>query len=136
MIEETRDIETCLALRHKVFVEEQGVTREDEIDGMDAEALHFLAHKAGCPVGTLRMLLSESAGKIGRVCVLPEHRGVGHGAALIQAAIASARAHDLCLVKLGAQTSVIPFYEKFKFKVDGPEYFDAGIPHRDMVLPL
>jgi ElaA protein len=81
--------------------------------------------------------VSGSTGKIGRVCVLPEVRGTGLGAALVRAAVARLRTvPGVTLAKLGAQTHAIGFYERLGFVATGPEYPDAGIPHRDMVCPL
>jgi predicted GNAT family N-acyltransferase len=132
----TRDIATCRHLRRVVFIEEQGVPEADEIDDKDDTAIHLLATENGTPVGSARLLLMGSTGKIGRVCVLPSHRGTGLGAALIRAAIAELRAQGMTTAKLGAQTHAIGFYERLGFTATGPEYMDAGIPHRDMVQSL
>ena len=135
-IEPTRDIAACRRLRRIVFIEEQGVPEEDEIDDKDDTALHLLATEDGIPVGSARLLLIGDMGKIGRVCVLKSHRGTGLGAALIRAAIAELRANGMKTAKLGSQTHAIGFYERLGFTATGPEYMDAGIPHRDMILPL
>ena len=86
-IEVTEDVPTCQALRRVVFIDEQGVSEADEVDGMDGRAIHLLAWDGACPVGTARLLVNGDTGKIGRVCVLPEARGLGLGAALIKAAL-------------------------------------------------
>ena len=135
-IARTDDLPTCLALRRVVFIEEQAVPEELERDDQDATALHLLATLDGRPVGTARMLLKGDTGKIGRVCVLRELRGRGVGAALIRAAVEELRRLGLAQAKLGSQVHAIPFYEKLGFAAEGPVYDDAGIPHRDMVLPL
>lgn len=135
-IQTTRDIATCRHLRRVVFIEEQGVPEEDEIDDKDDTALHLLATDGGTPVGSARLLLMGDTGKIGRVCVLKSHRGTGLGAALIRAAIVELRVHGMKTAKLGSQTHAIGFYERLGFTATGPEYMDAGIPHRDMILPL
>jgi predicted GNAT family N-acyltransferase len=132
----TRDIATCRHLRRVVFIEEQGVPEADEIDDKDDDAIHLLATEEGQPVGSARLLLIGDTGKIGRVCVLPSHRGTGLGAALIRAAITELRAHGMTSAKLGSQTHAIGFYERLGFTPTGPEYIDAGIPHRDMTLTL
>lgn len=137
VIAETRDIATCRALRRVVFIEEQGVPEADEIDDKDDEAVHLLATLDGRPVGSARLLVLGDTGKIGRVCVLKESRGTGLGAALVQAAVAQfAGRGGIARVKLGAQTHALGFYERLGFRPYGPEYMDAGIPHRDMVLDL
>jgi len=137
VIAETSDIATCRALRRVVFIEEQGVPEADEIDDLDDVAMHLLATVEGRAVGSARLLTLGDTGKIGRVCVLPEARGTGLGAALIRAAVAHfAGRGDIVRVKLGAQTHALGFYERLGFVSFGPDYMDAGIPHRDMVLDL
>lgn len=136
-IELTRDIATCQRLRRVVFIEEQGVSTAEEVDGLDESALHLLASDGARPVGTARMLVQGAVGKIGRVCVLQEARGTGLGAVLILAALAELRklpgVGEACL---GAQSHATGFYEKLGFVVEGAEFIDAGIPHRHMRRPL
>ncbi len=136
-IGETRDIATCRALRRTVFIEEQGVSEADEVDDKDDEAIHLLAWLNGRPVGSARLLVLGDKGKIGRVCVLADQRGTGLGAALMRAAVERFRqVPGVKTVKLGAQTHALGFYERLGFTAHGPEFDDAGIPHREMVLPL
>jgi ElaA protein len=136
-IEVTQDIATCLDLRRIVFIEEQGVSEVDERDDLDGVAVHMLASVAGVPVGCARLLPMGDVGKIGRVCVLAGHRGTGLGAALIRAAVAQFRIlPGVVRVKLGSQCHAIGFYEGLGFTAFGPEYDDAGILHRDMMLAL
>lgn len=130
---ETRDIETCLKLRRIVFIEEQKVSEEDEFDGRDDEAVHLLAYVDGVAMGSARLFVKGETGKIGRVCVLKEARGTGVGQALIRKALALfATRGDVSAAELGAQTHAIGFYAALGFETFGPEYMDAGIPHRDM----
>lgn len=137
MIEKTTDLNACLAIRLKVFVEEQHVPLEEERDAYDDTAIHLLASAAGQAVGTARILRDGATGKIGRVAVLPQARGTGLGAALILAALDELRQMPgIERAKLGAQTHAIGFYEKLGFAAYGPEYLDAGIAHRDMALDL
>lgn len=136
-IAETRDIATCRTLRRIVFIDEQGVSEADEVDDKDDEAIHLLARLNGKPVGVARLLISGETGKIGRVCVLAETRGTGLGAQLMRAAVDRFRqVPGVTKVKLGAQTHALGFYERLGFTAQGPEFDDAGIPHREMVLPL
>ena len=129
----TDDIETCLALRRVVFMQEQGVSEAEEIDGRDPDALHLLASVNGKPAGTARILLQGNTGKIGRVCVLAEQRGKGLGAALIRACLDVLRNQEgVSRALLGAQVQALGFYEALGFTAFGPVYDDAGIPHRDM----
>jgi predicted GNAT family N-acyltransferase len=132
-IELTRDIATCQRLRRVVFIEEQGVSEAEEVDGLDGSAIHFLALNDGRPVGTARLLVKGDTGKIGRVCVLPEARGTGLGAALIEAALDELRrVPGVSTAVLGSQSQATAFYEKLGFAVEGEEFLDAGIAHRRM----
>ena len=129
----TRDIVTCQRLRRLVFIEEQGVSEADEVDGLDGSAIHLLAFHGTEPVGTARLLVKGEVGKIGRVCVLPVARGTGLGAALIRAALDVLRDQPgLTSAYLGSQSHATGFYEKLGFVVEGEEFLDAGIPHRHM----
>ena len=129
----TRDIVACRALRRVVFIEEQGVSEADEVDGLDDSAIHLLAWDGDVPVGTARLLVKGSVGKIGRVCVLPVARGTGLGAALILAALEELRRQPgVTEAYLGSQSHAAGFYEKLGFAVEGEEFLDAGIAHRHM----
>lgn len=120
-------------IRRVVFIEEQHVPLEEEWDGRDPDCRHFLALADGRPVGTARLLPDAH---IGRVAVLAEARGLGIGAALMRAAIEAARRHGHPAVELAAQTHALAFYENLGFQTFGDEFLDAGIPHRNMRLPL
>lgn len=132
----TDDFPACAAIRRRVFIEEQNVPEELELDDRDATAVHLLASRDGRPIGTARLLIEGETAKIGRVALLPEERGTGAGAALMRAALDELRARGVRTAKLGAQTYAIGFYEKLGFTAYGPEYDDAGIPHRDMSRAL
>ncbi len=133
---EARDMAAVLDIRARVFIEEQGVAAADERDGLDAEAIHLIAFVDGEPVGTARLLIKGDTGRIGRVAVLADRRGCGLGKALMHAALDELRRQGLARAGLGSQTHAIGFYEALGFEAAGPEYFDAGIPHREMVLSL
>lgn len=134
-IETTDDLASCLRLRRIVFIEEQGVSEADELDGLDDNCLHLLARDGAKPVGTARVLFDGEVAKIGRVCVLKSHRGTGLGAGLIRAALAEAKGRAR-RARLGAQVHALGFYEALGFTAVGPVFDDAGIPHRDMVRDL
>ncbi len=136
-IRQTDDIASCRKVRRAVFIDEQGVSEADEIDGLDADCLHLLARDGAVPVGTARIQLIGDTAKIGRVCVIAPYRGTGLGASLIRAALDVARGQNgITQAKLGAQIHALGFYEALGFKAYGPVYDDAGIDHRDMVRDL
>ncbi|MGB7318610.1 MAG: GNAT family N-acetyltransferase [Planktotalea sp.] len=132
----TEDIPLCHSLRRIVFTHEQGVSEEEEVDGLDDDAIHFLAELNGSPVGTARILIKGDTAKIGRVCVLKEARGTQQGQALIRACIDWSRKHGLKRAVLGSQLHALGFYEALGFTAFGQVYDDAGIEHRDMELHL
>lgn len=137
MITVVADYTPCIALRRRVFIEEQGIAEADEVDGLDPKAAHLLATVDGKPVGAARILINGTLGKIGRLCVIPEQRGIGLGTALVKASIAYLRDQDgVTRAKLGAQDHAIGFYSKLGFQAVGPLYDDAGLPHQDMIQDL
>ncbi len=137
IVARTEDVAACHDLRRTVFVDEQGVSEAEEIDGRDAEAVHLLARLEGLAVGTARILLAPPTGKIGRVCVLPAHRGTGVGVALVEAAVGGLREEPgIATASLGAQVHALGFYRNRGFVAQGPIFDDAGIAHRQMVLSL
>jgi len=141
--EDPADREMCFAVRKEVFVGEQGVPEDIEYDAYDAVAVHVLAvRQDGTPLGTGRLLHGEAAaakgdgdltvGSLGRLAVAREARGLGVGVALVRAIEDAARARGLAAVDLHAQTHALGFYERLGYEAYGPEYPEAGIPHRAM----
>ena len=122
-------------VRRRVFVEEQGVDPREEWDEHDAPGaatLHFVACEAGRALGCARLRWLGDAAKIERVAVLPEARGLGLGRVLMEAAETAAWRRGSERLAIHAQTPVIPFYEKLGWRSLGPEFVEAGIPHRKM----
>ncbi len=131
------DLARCHAVRREVFVEEQGVTEREEIDGRDGEATHFLALRGDDVVGTARLrVTNDGVAKAERVAVRVPERGRGTGAALMRALHAEALASGHAEVVLGAQVSAVPFYERLGYAVFGEPFDDARIPHRWMRFRL
>ena len=122
------------AIRHQVFVDEQGVPPELELDSLDADAWHWLAWEQGQPVATARLIsLTDRQGKVGRVAVLPAWRGSGVGRQLMFAIHDLAKEQGLQSLVLDAQLTVIPFYEGLGYETQGEVFEEAGILHRRMV---
>jgi len=122
------------AIRLAVFVVEQNVPEALEWDGADSECAHAIAENmASAPIGCARLLRD---GHIGRMAVLKQYRGCGVGTALLEQLIALARERGNDRAILNAQTHAMPFYRRFGFVADGPEFSEAGIPHQAMSLPL
>ena len=128
--------EALLALRHEVFVEEQGVPTDLEIDEHDETALHIVAFDDGELVGTCRVLRAGSQAKFGRLVVARRARGRGIGAALLAEAERRARAMGCDRMVLAAQTAAMGLYERAGYSARGAVYLDAGIEHMTMEKPL
>ena len=125
------------AIRHAVFVIEQGIAEELEIDEHDPIAEHALAYVDGQCVATARVFLDEqdpSKAKIGRMAVLKNFRGQGIGTALLGEVIRVAMMQGASVFELHAQQSTVPFYAKLQFKPDGGPFDEVGIPHQRMRL--
>jgi predicted GNAT family N-acyltransferase len=118
------------SIRTEVFVQEQNVPAELEMDNMDAVCLHAVAYDAeGNAIGTGRLLPD---GHIGRMAVRKPFRGTGVGGALLQALMAKARERGDRAVVLSAQSHAAPFYVGHGFVIAGEEFFEAGIAHVEM----
>jgi hypothetical protein len=126
----TKDI--C-AIRYKVFVGEQKVPEELEIDGFDDQAKHVLAFVDGVPIGTGRIL---SDGHIGRVAVLKDYRGLGIGKSIMKDLIKWAQNMNLEKVWLSSQWHAHSFYLDLDFVCVGEIYKEAGIDHIKMFRTL
>jgi len=130
----SRDEDALRAVRTSVFVREQSVTEREEWDGLDAECAHVVAEtREHGVIGTGRL---HPSGKIGRMAVLADWRGLGVGAAILRRLLEEAAGHRLESVYLHAQVAVLGFYARFGFVAEGDEFEEAEIPHRLMRLRL
>ncbi|MRV76256.1 GNAT family N-acetyltransferase [Duganella sp. FT92W] len=119
-------------IRLEVFVQEQNVPAELEMDDKDAVCLHAVAYDAqGTPVATGRLLPD---GHIGRMAVRKAQRGSGIGGLILQGLMAQAKARGDAQVVLSAQTHAAPFYLRHGFVMQGEEFYEAGIPHVEMTF--
>ena len=130
------DYAALRAIRFTVFVDEQRVPEELEIDDDDLRCIHVLALDNDFPVGTGRIDI-EKSGKIGRVAVLASHRRSGVGEAVMRMLHAIALEQGINRCWCHAQVSAAPFYEKLGYRIGDEEPFDeAGIPHVQMECQL
>lgn len=129
-------IEDAFRIRTIVFVEEQGVPIDEELDEIDKIAIHILVSKDGKRIGTARVFEKEGKWYIGRVAVLKEYRDKGIGKLIMKKLIEHAKAKGAKYVFVHSQTSITNFYEKLGFFPHGEEFMDAGIPHIEMQKEL
>lgn len=134
--ENKKEIFKSLYLRKIVFIDEQNVPTELEIDEYDKCATHFIILNDDEVIGTARLVISDKKGKIGRMSILKEYRNRGIGSKLINKIIEYSKNIGLEFLYLNAQINAIKFYEKNGFSVKGQEFMDAGIPHIKMFMVL
>ena len=118
-------------IRLAVFVHEQQVPEELELDDDDLTAWHAVVFQDGQAIATGRLLRN---GKIGRLAILREYRGLGLGSELLKTLVSYGRQEGIKQFFLHAQTSAIGFYERLSFKAIAPVFNEAGIDHIKMVL--
>jgi predicted GNAT family N-acyltransferase len=134
----------ALAIRRRVFVEEQGVPESEEIDVHDGDpamvttAVHVLVYRDGLAVATGRLLLphGDEGAHIGRVAVLAEYRGTGVGRMVMKVLHGNALYRGIKDITLAAQLHAIGFYERLGYVARGDVFLDAGIEHRWMDVRL
>ena len=130
------EFSTCLEIRTRVFVDEQGVPPELEEDIHDRTATHWLALSTEGPVGTARSRRLGEDAKAERVAVEQRFRRRGVGQALMEAIESWARQQHLEHLQLNAQLTALPFYRRLGYQAEGAIFQDAGIPHRRLIKSL
>lgn len=132
------DAGKALDIRRKVFMEEQGVSYEEEIDGRDETSYHLVAFDGERAIACARFYSTDPGQYIvGRVAVLSEYRNRGIGHEVMRAIEAWAKTNEVRELKLSAQDPAIPFYLNLGYELtDEPGFMDANIPHHNMVLHL
>jgi predicted GNAT family N-acyltransferase len=129
------------AIRRQVFIIEQAVPEELDLDGLDDQAWHVLIQNEEQPIATARLLLEpdnlhlgKNVGRIGRMAVLEQFRRQGHGQELLKALIKKGNELGVYEFYLHAQLSAKTLYEKFGFMAEGEVFDEAGIAHQTMRL--
>ena len=140
---EPHDRKAAYAVRYDVFVTEQQVPAELELDELDDAADHFVAYDDEEAVGAGRLVVEPAGfegtdpalgpvGHLGRLAVRPQTRGTALGAALVRAIEERAASCGIRVVVLAAQTHATTFYERLGYTAYGEVFDDAGLPHRWM----
>lgn len=127
----------ALKIRYQVFVKEQGVQLEREIDKDEAYAVHFVLYEDNEALATVRLLpVDETMMKLQRMAVKKEARHRGLGNIIIAEAEKFAKQQGFTTIKLGAQLTAQEFYEKMGYQAYGEVFLDAGIQHIAMKKEL
>jgi predicted GNAT family N-acyltransferase len=123
------EVTAALALRSRVFIDEQGVSFEADQDGRDPEATHIVAVDDGAVIGTCRLLFRGPIARLGRLAVEPERRGDGVAAAILREADRVAVDAGAETIALHAQTYARALYEHAGYEEYGPTFVEEGIEH-------
>ncbi len=133
LVETEAEMEAALAVRMRVFVAEQSVPAEEEMDDEDATATHVIARHNKLVIGTGRLLIrAEGTCQIGRMAVDQPWRRQGVGGQLLLYLEQEARSQGMSQVMLHAQEYVKGFYAAHGYLERGELFLEAGIPHIEM----
>lgn len=134
-VETEEEYQQVLKLRREVFIEEQKVPEELEIDQHEKDATYFLLFLNNEAVGTGRYRpYQEQSIKFERILTLKKYRGLGLGKKLLNQMLEnSIKDFPGKEPMMYSQTESVGFYEKSGWKIDGPEFIVANIKHYKMV---
>ena len=135
LVDDPRDLERAYAIRMEVFVREQQVPAEEELDALDAVSAHALVEEAGVAVATGRLIPPDAEhayAKIGRMAVLRAHRKTGAGRAVLEFLMELAAQRRYGELRLSSQDHAMGFYARHGFQVCSEQFLDCGIPHHWM----
>jgi predicted GNAT family N-acyltransferase len=133
LAEEDTNLEAAIRLRFQVFVGEQSVPPEEEMDEADAGATHAVALHQGQVVGTGRIVgMDATTAQIGRMAVDATWRRQGIGGRILEFLEETARAEGASVVVLHAQEYVKSFYAAHGYRVHGETFLEVNMPHVEM----
>ena len=132
LVETEADMEAAVGIRFRVFVDEQSVPPEIELDEYDAVATHAIAMEDGQAIGTGRMYLEDGAAHIGRMAVDQPHRRRGVGGLILSFLEQEAKSQGATEIVLHAQDYVKAFYASHGYEEHGDTFMEAGILHVEM----
>ncbi len=126
-----------LSIRNKVFVDEQQVPPEMEVDEFEDKTTYVVGYLDSIPVVTARLLpMEQCTYKVQRVAVLKNYRGRQIGKQIMNEIEHFAIKNNYTSLILGAQDQAVGFYSSLGYTINSEGYLDAGIPHHDMVKTL
>ncbi|KPB03574.1 GNAT family N-acetyltransferase [Bacillus sp. CHD6a] len=133
VVDTEKELQDAYSVRKIVFVEEQHVPLEEEIDQYEEDSTHFVLYDEDQAVGAGRFRIVEGIGKVERICVLPSYRtSKGAGRLIMNTIEEYAMTKEMHVLKLNAQTHAEAFYAKLGYETISDIFMDAGIPHVTM----
>lgn len=136
LVRDKKELEQVFEIRTMVFIEGQNVPYDEEMDGLDDEAIQVLALLQGKAVGCARIRFIDDRAKLERIAVLPEYRKMGIGQTITSFLVEEAKKRKVREAYMHAQVYANDFYIKCGFVPRGPEFDEAGIIHREMYMAL
>lgn len=130
-VDNEEELDTCLSIRKKVFIEEQKISEEIELDDDQVNAISVCAIMNEMYVGTARYRETSSGIKLERFAVLHNYRGQGIGKALVKFMVDKIDGKKK--IYLHAQEAVVDFYLPLGFEKINARFYEAGIPHWKMI---
>lgn len=128
-VRDAAELTEAMAIRQRVFCDEQGVPLSDEVDGRDSEGLHLVAVENGTVVATCRICFVGSTAQFSRLAVDKPWRRMGIATLLLELAENESRSAKARRMVLHAQTYALPLYENTGWRTRGSVFRDAGIDH-------
>ncbi len=133
LVSSDRELKSAFEIRRQVFVEEQGISKELELDELDREVLHMVVKDKERIIGTARIrFLATGQAKLERMAVLKHFRRRGIGRGIVSFLIEELRNRQIGQVLLHAQYSAVAFYRSCGFEESGSPFWEAGIRHIKM----
>ncbi|MEK4562249.1 GNAT family N-acetyltransferase [Staphylococcus sp. FSL K6-3157] len=130
-------MEDAYSIRKQVFVLEQGVPLENEIDQYEAIATHIIGYdENNIPFATGRFRPYDNAVKIERVAIISSHRKSGYGKLLMQFLEEIAKNQGHHSLMLNAQCHAQTFYESLGYKPFGKIFIEENIDHIAMTKSI
>ena len=137
LVASDKELKDAFEVRRQVFVEEQGISEDIELDDYDREALHMVVKNGEKVIGTARVLfLAANQAKLERMAILKPFRRKGIGSRIIAFLNEELRNRQINQVFLHAQYPVVAFYKSCGFKESGSPFWEAGIKHIKMQRQL
>ena len=130
------ELDKIISIRKIVFVQEQKVPLELEMDGFDHEAEHFIAYLDGKPIGCARVRTKNNFAKLERIAIIKKHREKGYGKELAKFLIDYCKKRGFDNIYLHSQIDIVGFYKKCGFKTRGETFLEADIKHIEMFLSI
>ena len=135
LVSNDKELRSALEVRRQVFIQEQGITEDEEFDGYDRESLQMVVKDGKMVIGTARVrFMAPNQAKIERMAVLGSFRRKRIGSGIISFLKSELESKQIEHVFLHAQCTARPFYKACGFKETGPTFMEAGIRHVKMQL--